>query len=258
MYVDNDPLVLAHARALLTSTPEGVCDYIDGDLRDPEAILAEAARTLDFGQPVALMLLGVLHHIPDTSEAQEIVRRLVAALAPGSYEATNHSTSAVSGAAMEEAVAHWNRVGSPSMTLRTPQQIARFSTAGTCCHPGWCRAHAGGPPHRRISYGKRQPARSLPTGRRHADGHAATTQVLDGGLDLKADTGALVGGRVRDLARGAHALGPGRPVEPRRLCPGTATRSAQHGPGPQRCTARRSLQGPVPVAGAAGRLAGPV
>jgi len=109
MYVDNDPLVLAHARALLTSTPEGVCDYIDGDLRDPEAILAEAARTLDFGQPVALMLLGVLHHIPDTSEAQEIVRRLVAALAPGSYEATNHSTSAVSGAAMEEAVAHWNR-----------------------------------------------------------------------------------------------------------------------------------------------------
>ena len=78
MYVDNDPLVLAHARALLTSTPEGVCDYIDGDLRDPEAILAEAARTLDFGQPAALMLLGVLHHIPDTSEAQEIVRRLVA------------------------------------------------------------------------------------------------------------------------------------------------------------------------------------
>ena len=145
MYVDNDPLVLAHARALLTSTPEGVCDYIDGDLRDPEAILAEAARTLDFGQPVALMLLGVLHHIPDTSEAQEIVRRLVAALAPGSYEATNHSTSAVSGAAMEKAVAHWYRVGSPSMTLRTPQQIARFSTAGTCCHPGWCRAHAGGP-----------------------------------------------------------------------------------------------------------------
>jgi S-adenosyl methyltransferase len=68
-------LVLAHARALLTSTPEGVCDYIDGDLRDLEAILAEAARTLDFGQPVALMLLGVLHHIPDTSEAQEIMRR---------------------------------------------------------------------------------------------------------------------------------------------------------------------------------------
>jgi hypothetical protein len=106
VYVDNDPLVLAHARALLTSTPEGACDYIDGDLRDPEAILTEAARTLDFAQPVALMLLGVVHHIPDTGEAEEIVRRLVAALAPGSYVAINHSTSAVHGAAMEEAVAH--------------------------------------------------------------------------------------------------------------------------------------------------------
>src|SRR5256885_5595343 len=104
VYVDNDPLVLAYARALLTSTPEGACDYIDGDLRDPEAILAEAARTLDFAQPVALMLLGVVHHIPDTGEAEEIVRRLVAALAPGSYVAINHSTSAVHRAAVEDAV----------------------------------------------------------------------------------------------------------------------------------------------------------
>src|SRR5689334_15916937 len=95
VYVDNDPLVLAHARALLTSTPEGSCDYIDGDLRDPEAILTEAARTLDLAEPVALMLLGVLHHIPDTGEVYEIVRRLVAALASGSYVTINHSTSAV-------------------------------------------------------------------------------------------------------------------------------------------------------------------
>ena len=77
-------VVLAHARALLTSTPEGACDYIQADPRDPVAILTEAARTLDFAQPVALMLLGVLHHIPGTGEAYEIVRRLVAALAPGS------------------------------------------------------------------------------------------------------------------------------------------------------------------------------
>jgi O-methyltransferase involved in polyketide biosynthesis len=136
VYVDNDPLVLAHARALLTSTPEGRCDYIDGDLRDPEAILTEAARTLDFGQPVALMLLGVLHHIPDTGEAQAIVRRLVVALAPGSFVAINHSTSAVSGAAMEEAVAHWNQVGTPSMTLRTPEQIARFFDGLELLPPG--------------------------------------------------------------------------------------------------------------------------
>ena len=136
VYVDNDPLVLAHARALLTSTPEGRCDYIDGDLREPEAILARAAHTLDFGQPVALMLLGILHHIPDTDEAYLIVGRLAAALAPGSYVAINHSTSAVSGAAMEEAVAHWNQVGTPSMTLRTPEQIARFFDGLDLVAPG--------------------------------------------------------------------------------------------------------------------------
>jgi O-methyltransferase involved in polyketide biosynthesis len=136
VYVDNDPLVLAHARALLTSTPEGTCDYVDGDLRDPETILAEAARTLDFTRPAGLMLLGVLHHIPGTEQAYEIVRRLVAALAPGSYLTINHSTSAVSGAAMEEAVAHWNRVGTPSMTLRTPEEISRFFDGLDLVPPG--------------------------------------------------------------------------------------------------------------------------
>ena len=83
-------------------------------------------RTLDFAQPVALMLLGIVHHIPDTDEAYSIVRRLMAALVPGSFLTINHSTSAVHGAAMEEAVRHWNRVGTPSMTLRSPRQIARF------------------------------------------------------------------------------------------------------------------------------------
>ena len=126
VYADNDPMVLTHARALLTSTPEGSCDYVDGDLREPDEILAKAAHTLDFTKPVALMLLGVVHHIPDTEQAYSIVRHLVAALAPGSFLAINHSTSAVHGAAMEEAVAHWNRVGTPSMTLRTPEQIAAF------------------------------------------------------------------------------------------------------------------------------------
>ena len=126
VYVDNDPMVLTHARALLTSTPEGACDYVEGDLREPDKILAEAARSLDFTKPVALMLLGVLHHMPDTEQAYSIVRHLVSALAPGSFLTINHSTSAVHGAAMEEAVAHWNQVGTPSMTLRTPEQITRF------------------------------------------------------------------------------------------------------------------------------------
>jgi O-methyltransferase involved in polyketide biosynthesis len=155
VYVDNDPLVLAHARALLTSTPEGRCDYIDGDLRDPDKVLTEAARTLDFAQPVALMLLGVLHHIPDTGEAHEIVQRLVAALAPGSYLAINHSTSAVHGAAMEEAVAHWNQVGSPSMTLRTPQQIAQFFDGLELLPPGVVSCSRWRP---RLSSGGQPPA----------------------------------------------------------------------------------------------------
>ena len=136
VYADNDPMVLAHARALLTSSPEGVCDYVDGDLRKPDEIISLAARTLDFTQPVALLLLGILHHISDTGQAQEIVRRLMAALAPGSFLAINHSTSAVSGAAMEDAVAHWNQVGTPPMTLRTPEQIARFFDGLDLLEPG--------------------------------------------------------------------------------------------------------------------------
>jgi O-methyltransferase involved in polyketide biosynthesis len=136
VYADNDPLVLAHARALLTSAPQGACDYVDGDLREPDKILAKAARTLDFTKPVALMLLGIVHHIPDTEQAYSIVRHLVAALVPGSFLAINHSTSAVHGAAMEEAVAHWNQVGTPSMTLRTPQQITRFFDGLDLLPPG--------------------------------------------------------------------------------------------------------------------------
>ncbi len=136
VYADNDPLVLTHARALLTSSPEGACDYVDGDLREPGKILAQAARTLDFGKPVALMLLGILHHIPDTGQAYSIAGDLVAALTPGSFLTINHSTSAVHGAAMEEAVAHWNKVGTPSMTLRTPQQITRFFDGLDLLPPG--------------------------------------------------------------------------------------------------------------------------
>jgi O-methyltransferase involved in polyketide biosynthesis len=129
-------MVLSHARALLTSSPEGVCDYLDADLRDPGKILADAARTLDFSQPVALFLMGILHHIPDTDQAYDIVRQLVAALAPGSFLVINHSTSAVSGAAMEDAVAHWNKVGTPTMTLRRPEQIARFFDRLDLLEPG--------------------------------------------------------------------------------------------------------------------------
>jgi hypothetical protein len=82
------------------------------------------------------MLLGVVHHIPDTSQAYAIVQQLMAALAPGSFLAINHSTSAIHGAAMEEAVAHWNKVGTPTMTLRTPEQITRFFDGLDLLTPG--------------------------------------------------------------------------------------------------------------------------
>jgi S-adenosyl methyltransferase len=94
VYVDNDPIVLSHARALLTSSPQGATAYVDADLRRPDEILAapELARTLDLSQPVALMLLAVLHFIPDSLDPQGLVRRLVSALPPGSYLVMSHGT----------------------------------------------------------------------------------------------------------------------------------------------------------------------
>jgi hypothetical protein len=94
VYADNDPLVLAHARALLTSSPEGRTAYIHADLRDPAAILADPATTgtLDFGQPVALVLVGVLHFLEDEDKPAEIIETLVDALPPGSYLVAAHLT----------------------------------------------------------------------------------------------------------------------------------------------------------------------
>ena len=135
-YVDNDPLVLVHARALLTSAPDGATEYIQADLEEPEKILSEAARTLDLSQPVALMLMGVLHHVADTDEAYVIVDRLKGALAPGSYVVINHATNAVYGEASDEGVRHWNQFGKPKITLRSPDEIARFFAGWTLLEPG--------------------------------------------------------------------------------------------------------------------------
>ncbi|MEV4622437.1 SAM-dependent methyltransferase [Asanoa sp. NPDC049573] len=136
VYVDNDPLVLVHARALLTSDPAGVTDYLDADLADPETILREAANTLNFDQPIALMLIGVLHHLPDTTAAYAIVDRLKDHLAPGSYLVINHATNAVYGAASDDGVRHWNQFGKPKITLRSPGEIARFFSGWKLVEPG--------------------------------------------------------------------------------------------------------------------------
>ena len=95
VYVDNDPIVLAHARALLTSSPEGATAYIDADLRDPGRILTDPRLldTLDFSRPIALMLAAILHFIPDEADPYGIVARLVSALPEGSYLVLSHATN---------------------------------------------------------------------------------------------------------------------------------------------------------------------
>lgn len=136
VYVDNDPMVLAHARALLTSSPEGVTDYIDADLSDPGTIVREAARTLDFSEPIAITLIAILHHISHYDDARSIVNRLVDAVPSGSYLVISHSTNVVYGAASDEAVGRWNKFGKPPVTLRSPELIARFFDGLELLEPG--------------------------------------------------------------------------------------------------------------------------
>ena len=136
VYVDNDPLVLSHARALLTSSPEGATQYIESDARDVDTILAAAAGTLDFTRPVAITMLGILPFIGDDDEAKGIVARLLAAVPPGSYLAITHSTSEVSGERVVEAVRQWNMVAPTPYKLRSPEQIAAFFTGLELIDPG--------------------------------------------------------------------------------------------------------------------------
>src|SRR5262249_26863917 len=137
-YVDNDPLVLVHARALLTSSPEGACDYIEADLQEPDRILDIAAQTLDFSRPVALMLLGILHFIPDTDEAYAIVGRLREALPSGSYLTLTQATLEVGqqNDANAEAQAMWNERAAVPIPPRTKQQILTFFEGMEVLAPG--------------------------------------------------------------------------------------------------------------------------
>jgi len=135
VYVDDDPLVLAHARALLTSTPQGVTAYLDADLRDPEQILAEAGAILDFDQPVALMLLAIMHLIGDDDDAYRLVERLMAALPAGSFLALSHAC--LNHPSTAAAVAAWNAGGSPTpMRPRSQAQITRFFDRLDLLDPG--------------------------------------------------------------------------------------------------------------------------
>jgi O-methyltransferase involved in polyketide biosynthesis len=134
VYADNDPLVLAHARALLTSTPEGATDYIDADLHDPDAILRAATRTLDFGQPVALILMGILAHVSDYDEAKSTVSRLMAALPSGSYLVVRDGTN--TDPSYTKAIEGYNASGAVPYHLRSPEQLTGFFDGLDLLDPG--------------------------------------------------------------------------------------------------------------------------
>jgi hypothetical protein len=132
VYVDNDPLVLVHARALLTSAREGRTDYVDADVRDPDLVLSQARRTLDFGQPIAVMMLGILGHVHDDEQAARIVARIVDELPSGSYLAVNDSIHTPANAAAVEI----GRRDGADYRLRSPAQIRAFFTGLELVDPG--------------------------------------------------------------------------------------------------------------------------
>ncbi|MFD8013194.1 SAM-dependent methyltransferase [Streptomyces sp. NPDC058955] len=138
VYVDNDPIVLTHARALLTSSPEGVTEYVDADAHDPERIVAEAGEVLDLSRPVAVMMLGLLNFVMDTEEARSIVRTLMAAVPSGSHLVLTHPTlePELGGEGNKEAMAFWNENATPPITARTREEFTSFFDGLELLAPG--------------------------------------------------------------------------------------------------------------------------
>ena len=141
VYVDNDPVVLLHAHALLTSSMQGATAYIEADLRDPASILAQAASTLDYGRPVALMLLLILHLIPDEADPYQIVATLLDALPRGSYLVVSHPAKDVEADAAAEAMRRYNELVSVPQTRRTHTEVCRFFDGLELLEPGVVQLH---------------------------------------------------------------------------------------------------------------------
>jgi hypothetical protein len=134
VYVDNDPIVLVHARALLTSDPPGATAYVQADLRDPARILTAAAQTLDLTEPVALMLLGILGHIGSDEEAASVAKALLGDLAPGSYLVVADGVN--TNQAGNEAQDRYNQQSPVPYHLRSPAQLAAFFDGLQLVEPG--------------------------------------------------------------------------------------------------------------------------
>jgi S-adenosyl methyltransferase len=164
VYVDNDPIVLAHARALLTSTPEGVTDYIEADFRDAATILRQAAHTLDFSRPVAVMLVAILHLIGDEDDPYGTVATLMDTVAPGSYLTVSHLASDIAARARAEATERLRVLMHEKQTLRSRDEVARFFAGLEMVEPGVVR---------------------IPEWRPESEADAASPSALWGGMGRK-------------------------------------------------------------------------
>jgi hypothetical protein len=138
VYVDNDPVVLAHARALLTSDPQGATGYLDADARDVATILAEAAKLLDFSQPVGLMLVAILQFIEDQDDPYRVVARLLEAVPPGSFVVISHPPSDMHALApgLAQALAKLSQTMAQRVTPRSREQVTRFFDGADLLEPG--------------------------------------------------------------------------------------------------------------------------
>jgi S-adenosyl methyltransferase len=138
-YVDTDPMVLAHARALLTSSPTGRCGYIDADVRDPEKILSAAAEVLDLTEPVAVLLMTVLQFVPDDDEPHGIVRRLMAGLPAGSYLVISHPAADIQAAATARMASRLNELMAQRAKPRRKAEVTAFFDQLDLVEPGVVR-----------------------------------------------------------------------------------------------------------------------
>ena len=137
VYVDNDPIVLSHARALLSSTPEGACAYIDSDLRDTGKVLHRAAETLDFTKPIAVMVLCTMQYVPDADNPHAIIARLMNAVPSGSFLTMSDTTRDIDTQTMTTGAARYNaKLGPAVFTPRTGTEYARFFEGLTLVEPG--------------------------------------------------------------------------------------------------------------------------
>jgi hypothetical protein len=133
--------VLSHARALLTSGPEGLTAYIDADLRSPGEILQHAAQTLDFNQPVAVVLVGILHLISDDEDPYGIAAQLLNAVPPGSYLVISHPASDVNPDAVAEGARRYNQSVATAQTRRSFEEVSKFFQGMDVVEPGVVQCH---------------------------------------------------------------------------------------------------------------------